>query len=285
MGVMVSGSFAQYQKGVPARAKEIGVDEKLGGFVPLDLPFEDEQGKPCKLRDLVDAKRPIVLTLNYSDCPGLCVAQLDGLVNGLEDLAELSLGKDFQVVSISIDPRETAEKARRSKEKYTLGLSDRHDRAGWHFWTGSPQSIQQVAEATGFRYTYDKANDRYNHAAMAAFLSSQGRITRYLFSVDFEPSTLKMAFLEASEGKIGTPLDQILLWCMHFDANENRYSADARKLLSLAAGVFVVIVIGASSPFWFFKAKSPASQQVNSELSSVSSPAESAEVRELQETV
>lgn len=251
VGVSSVVSYGQVNENVPVRAEGIGVDEHLGSVVPMELIFEDEKGQLVKLDSLFAKGKPVILTLNYSDCPGLCVAQIDGLVRGVEELFDVRLGADFQVVSISIDPRESAERAQATKDRYTKYLEGPHDAKGWHFWRGTPKGIKQITEAVGFRYTYDRLNNRYNHAAVAVFLSPEGKITRYLYDVAFEPSTLKMALIEASEGKIGTPLESFLLWCMHYDASENRYSADAKKLLSLAAGAFVLIVLGSTAPFWF----------------------------------
>jgi len=176
---------------------------------------------------------------------------LDGLEQGLDELFELRLGKDFQLISISLDPREGRDRAAGTKQKYTAGLKEEHDGTAWHFMTGSPKNIAAITKAVGFRYTYDKANDRYNHVAAAIAISPKGKITRYIYDVAFDPTTLRLALMEASEGKIGTTVDRFLLWCMSYSATENRYSADARKLLSITAGVFIVIVLGALIPFWF----------------------------------
>ena len=244
---LVSG---QSVPGVPDRTVGVGVDEKLGNEISLGLQFKDELGRPCKLSDFIKEGRPVLLSLNYSGCPGLCVAQLDGVVRGLEGMDTPVLGKDFDLISISVDPKETPERAMGTKKKYTKGLTGEHLASGWHFLTGSTDSIFKIADQVGFRYTYDAEHDRFNHVAMAVAISPKGKVTRYLYDVAFEPATMRMSLLEASEGTIGTPLDSFILWCMHFDANENRYSADARKLLSLAAGVFVVLVLGCSIPFW-----------------------------------
>ncbi len=240
---------------VPEAAKEIRVDEKLGSFLPLDLVFMDERGEPTSLKSLCSGKRPLLLTLNYSSCPGLCVAQLNGLTEGVAGLSGLQLGKDFDMVSVSIDPRETSEKIAQMKSRYAALLPKEHDIKGWHFLTGDAKSIEKIAEAVGFRYTYDAKADRFNHASVAIGISPMGKITRYLYSVGFAPETIRLSLVEASEGRIGTTADQILLWCYHYNPDENKYSADARRLLSFAAGAFVLIGLGASAPFWFSRQK------------------------------
>ncbi len=244
---------------IPEAAKEIRVDEKLGDFLPLDLVFIDELGIPTPLRSLCNGKRPLLLTLNYSGCPGLCVAQLSGLTEGVADLSGLKLGTDFEMVSISIDPRESTAKAAQMKSRYASLLPKEHDPKGWHFLTGDAKSIEKIADAVGFRYTYDANGDRFNHASVAIGISPMGKITRYLYSVGFAPETIRLSLVEASEGRIGTTADQILLWCFHYDPDANKYSADARRLLSFAAGAFVLIGLGASAPFWFSRRKALAS--------------------------
>ncbi|MDZ4847737.1 MAG: SCO family protein [Pirellulaceae bacterium] len=255
MNYLDSPLRAQILTDVPEKAKEIRVDEKLGDFLPLELVFIDERGQPTPLASLCTGKRPLLLTLNYSNCPGLCVAQLNGLTEGVAELSGLQLGKDFDMVSISIDPRETPEKAASMKQRYASLLPKEHDAKGWHFLTGDAKSIERVADAVGFRYTYDKKEDRFNHASVAIGISPSGKITRYLYSIGFAPETIRLSLVEASEGRIGTTADQILLWCFHYNPDENRYSADARRLLSFAAGAFVLIGLGASAPFWFSRQK------------------------------
>ncbi len=240
---------------VPEAAKAIRIDEKLGDFLPFDLVFTDENGQPTTFGSLCTGKRPLLLTLNYSGCPGLCVAQLNGLTTGVAEMSGLELGKDFDMVSISIDPRETTEKAAKMKARYATLLPKEHDPKGWHFLTGDAKSIEKIADVVGFRYTYDKKEDRFNHASVAIGISPLGKITRYLYTVGFTPETIRLSLVEASEGRIGTTADQILLWCFHYNPDENRYSADARRLLSFAAGAFVLIGLGASAPFWFSRQK------------------------------
>jgi protein SCO1/2 len=179
------------------------------------------------------------------------MAQLDGLATGINNLESLDLGKDFNLISVNIDPRDKPEDAASKKDKYTGRLAKHHARSGWHFLTGKPADIQSLTKAAGFYYTYDAKADQYNHSAMAIAVSPKGKLTRYLYNLSFEPETLKLSLIEASDGTIGTPFDQFTLWCYHYDPLENRYSADARKLLSFAAGACVLVVLGGVAPFWF----------------------------------
>lgn len=251
LGLSSGSSFAQILTDVPENAQTIKVDEKLGLDVPKDLTFVDQNGEPTSFAKLCDGKRPVILTLNYSECPGLCVAQLDGLTEGLTEMFGLALGHDFQMVSVCIDPRDTPEKAAKFKSRYATKLSREHNPRSWHFLTSDAKTIKKMTEAVGFGYSYDPNGNRFNHASVAILLSPSGKITRYLYSVRFEPETLKLSLVEAGEGKIGTTADQILLWCFHYDPSANRYSADAKRILAFAAGAFVLIGSGVLIPFWF----------------------------------
>ncbi len=235
---------------LPARLDGVSIDEKLDGEIPLHVEFMDDRGGTVSFGDLLKDGLPLVLTLNYSDCPGLCVAQLNGLSKGVNEVGSLSLGKDFKMVSLSINPREARERAASSKRRYSEALANHHKGEGWSFLVGNEPSIQQIAKAVGFNYTYDAKHNRYNHAAAAIFISPKGRITRYLYEVGFTPETLKMALVESGEGKIGSFLDSFVLRCFHYDANENRYSANGKTLLSVAAGLFISVGLVFSLPFW-----------------------------------
>jgi len=235
---------------LPERLNGVAVEEFLDVEIPLDVPFMDESGGAFTFRELLKEGKPVILTLNYSDCPGLCVAQLNGLSKGLNGIGSLALGTDFKMVSLSIDPKESRDRAASTKKKYSEALEDHHKPTGWSFLVGTEQNIQQIANAVGFRYTYDAKHNRYNHGAAAIFISPKGRVTRYLYEVGFTPETLKMALLEAGEGRIGSPLDSIVLWCYHYNANENKYSANAKTFLSITAGLFLVIGLSISLPFW-----------------------------------
>ena len=236
---------------MPERLDGVFIEEKLGDEIPLDVQFMDERGGMVSFSDLLKEGSPIVLTLNYSDCPGLCVAQLNGLSKGISEVGSLSLGKDFKMVSLSINPREGRDRAASTKKKYSEALANHHKAEGWSFLVGAEPNIQRITKSVGFNYTYDAKHNRYNHAATAIFISPKGRITRYLYEVGFTPETLKMALVESGEGKIGSYLDSFVLRCYHYDANENRYSANGKTLLSVVAGLFVSVGFVVSLPFWF----------------------------------
>jgi len=246
---------------IPARLAGVGIDEHLDSDLPLDVKFQTEAGVTVTFGDILSDKRPMLLTLNYSNCPGLCVAQLNGLTRGINEVSSLRMGKDFKMVSLSIDPTDSIKKAAATKSRYADDLDRKHSIAGWHFLTGTEENIQTIANAVGFNYTYDAKHNQYNHSAAAILISPKGRITRYLYEIGFTGETLKMALVEAGEGKIGSSLDAFVLWCSHYDANENRYSASARLLLSICAGGFLIVGSVGLLPFWISSRKWPRIEQ------------------------
>ncbi|AMV34003.1 hypothetical protein VN12_17875 [Pirellula sp. SH-Sr6A] len=253
------GACADFRDEIPKNLIGVGVDEKLDGEIPLDLSFADHRGATVTFRKLLEDKKPILLTLNYSNCPGLCIAQLNGMIQGVNDVSGIKLGEDFKMVSLSIDPSESIQKAASTRARYVDDLENHHSAEGWFFLTGSEANIVRLADSVGFRYTYDAKNKQFNHSAAAIFISPQGRITRYLYEVGFiRGETLRMALIEAGEGKIGSSFDRFVLWCSHYDANENRYSASARILLSVTAGGFVVVGLIGLVPFWLSRQRKQA---------------------------
>jgi protein SCO1/2 len=237
---------------VPASAQGIEVEDRVGEFIPLNLLFTDERGNKIGLAKFFKQGKPIVLTLNYSDCPGLCMAQLNNIVATLRELDGAGLGEQFEMISISIDPTESHAKAAQTKQKYVGLVRSPGAEKGWHFLTGDQKSIQTLAQSLGFHYFYDKASKRYSHAAVTYFLSSEGRICRYFLSLGEEPAQFKLALSEASQGKLTSSVsDALVQMCYSFDPDANRYTADARRLLSFSAGAFVLLILGFTAPFWF----------------------------------
>jgi protein SCO1 len=244
------GDYDSLSNTLPKAMEGVRVDEKLGELIPTDLLFRDHRGMQVTLQKVLESDKPVILTLNYSNCPGLCIAQLNGLIRGVNEVSSLHLGTDFHLISVSIDPRETTDRAKATQQRYSQDLFDQHDPKAWQFWTGSRDTIAKLTDAVGFRYTYDEKHDQYNHPTAAIFISPTGKITRYLYELGFNGNTFKMATIEAGEGRVGSSMDMIALWCVHYDPSENRYSASARRLLSISAGVFVAIGLAASVPFW-----------------------------------
>ncbi len=251
----------QILKELPEAARGISVEDKVGDFIPLDAIFTDERGNKVGLGKFFKHGRPVILTLNYSDCPGLCIAQLDNLVANLREPIGEGLGDRFEIVTVSIDPFETTSKAAGTKAKYVGMLRGTKADSAWHFLTGEQTQITKLANAVGFKYTYDKPNKRYNHAAVTYFISSEGRICRYLVSLGVEPDQLKLAIADANEGRLVTTLsDAFIQFCYMYDPDANRYSADARRMMAFGGAAFTMMVFGLTAPFWFSKrgaAKAP----------------------------
>ena len=240
---------AQRQEAGPEALKEVGIDEHLGGQIPLDLHFRDENGGDVTLASIFRGERPAVLSLNYSDCPMLCTLVLNGLVDGLKESTWVP-GQQFDIVSVSIDPLETPQRARLTKQKYLRSYGRPETAAGWHFLTGNQDSIKRLADAVGFRYKYVEKDKQYAHAAVITICTPQGRVSRYLYGVQFPEQTLRLSLVEAGEGKVGSTMDKILLYCFHYDAEAGRYGPVARNLMKLGAGMTCTVLLLALIPFW-----------------------------------
>ena len=226
---------------LPPALKGVGLDQHLGDEVPRELAFLDELGQPVRLADYFD-DRPVILTLNYYQCPMLCTLELNGLVSSLRTMS-LEPGRDFRIVTVSINPKEGPELAAEKKASYIKDYARAGAAAGWHFLTGEESSIQELARRVGFRYSFDEASGQYAHAAGIIVLTPSGRISRYFYGVDYAPRDLRLALVESSEGKIGSLADKILLFCFHYDPATGRYSVAALRVMRLG-GVLTALVLG-----------------------------------------
>lgn len=219
----------------------VGFDQKLGGELPLDLRFRDENGSAVRLGDYFGT-RPVVLALVYYRCPVLCPLVERGVASGLKPL-DLQPGKDFEVVFVSIDPADGPETASARKEATLASYGKRAEAAGWHFLSGDEPAIEQLAAAVGFRYALDPVTGQYAHAAGVAVATPAGKLSRYLYGVDYAPRDLKFALVESSDGRIGTPVDRALLLCFRYDANLGKYTAATMLALKLGASLTVAAVV------------------------------------------
>jgi len=225
----------------PDLLKDVGVDQKLNQSVPLKLTFRDEHGKPVELTQYFGQK-PVILSLVYYNCPMLCTQVLNGLESSLK-LIPMDIGKQFDVLTVSIDPTERPVLAEAKQALYT-GLYGRPNAAqGWHFLTGDEQQIRQLANAVGFRYAYDPGSKQFAHASAIMVLTPEGKISRYFYGIQFPSRDLRLGLVEASAGKIGTPVDQVLLFCYHYDPSTGKYGLLISRLIQ-AAGAVTVLAIG-----------------------------------------
>ena len=223
-------------------AKEVGLDQRLGEQVPLDIALIDEQGQSVALKDLL-RDRPVILSLVYFRCPMLCTQVLNGVLKSSQGLT-LEMGTDYDILSVSIDPKDTPEGAAKKKETYVAKYRRAGAEKGWRFLTGKPAEVARLAAAVGYRYRYDPKTDQYAHASGVIVLTPQGKISRYFYGIDYSPRDLRLGLVESSEGKIGTPVDQILLLCFHYDPATGKYGLVISRVLQ-TAGTATALALGA----------------------------------------
>lgn len=225
----------------PTILRGVGFDQKLDEQVPLDLEFRDEAGRRVRLAQYF-GRRPVVLSLVYYECPMLCTLVLNGMLRAFRTLS-FDIGGQFEVLTVSIDPRETPELAARKKQVYMDGYGRPGAERGWRFLTGNQASIEALARAVGFRYAYDPASGQFAHASGIAVLTPQGRIARYQYGVEYSARDLRLALIEASQNKIGTPVDQVLLYCFAYNPATGTYGAAIMNLLR-AGALATLLVLG-----------------------------------------
>jgi protein SCO1 len=232
---------------LPDALQGVGIEQKLNGQVPLDLVFRDEAGRPVPLRTFFQTKKPVILALVYYRCPMLCTQILNGLESSLKAVS-FDPGREFEVVSVSFDPKDTPELAASKKQMYLRRYGRPNTANGWHFLTGDPASIKGLTDAAGFHYKYDPATDQFAHASGILILTPDGRISKYFYGVEYAPRDVRLGLVEASQEKIGNAVDEILLFCYHYDPKTGKYGAVALNSLraagagfALVCGVFLVI--------------------------------------------
>ena len=231
----------------PQLLRDVGIDQKLNEQVPLDLPFLDETGKSVRLRDYF-RERPVVLALVYFECPMLCTQVLNGLLRSLQNL-NLDVGSQFEVLAVSINPRETPDLALAKQKIYTEIYGRPGASAGWHFLTGQQPAIERLAKSVGYRYAYDPVSGQYAHATAIMVLTPEGKISRYFYGIEYPSRDLRLGLVEASAGKIGSPVDQVLLFCYHYDPATGKYGLVISRIVraaglatALALGVFMLVM-------------------------------------------
>jgi protein SCO1 len=246
--LLVSSAWGQMNNGVmsppantrPPRLENVGIEQHLDAQVPPDLTFRDETGKTVKLGDYF-GRKPLILNLVYYNCTMLCGEALAGLASAMR-LVKFDVGNEFDVVTVSFDPRETPEIAAAKKKDYVGRYGRANAAAGWHFLTGEPDSINALTKAVGFQYQYDAKTNQYAHATAIMVLTPQGHISRYFYGVDFPPKDLRMGLVEAAQGKIGNAVDAVLLFCYHYNPETGKYGAMVANILRLAAAATILIM-------------------------------------------
>ncbi len=226
----------------PPYLENVGIEQHLDAQIPADLAFTDDTGRAVKLGDYF-GKKPLILNLVYYRCPMLCGEALAGLTGSMK-MIKFDAGNEYDVVTVSFDPKETPEIAAEKKAEYLKRYGRAGAANGWHFLTAPAASIAALTKAVGFQYQYDPKAQQYAHATAIMVLTPQGRISRYFYGVDFPPKDLRMGLVEASTGKIGNAVDQILLYCYHYDPATGKYGAVVSNMLKIGAGLTILLLGG-----------------------------------------
>jgi protein SCO1/2 len=246
-GAQTTPSRGLAEGGQPASAKpgilnEIGIDQRIGDQLPLDLPFTDETGRTVRLGEYF-GRRPVILALVYYECPMLCTQVLNGLVSAL-GVMNFEAGREFDVVAVSFNPKEGPGLASQKKAAYMERYDRPHTAGGWHFLTGSEDSIRRLTSAVGFRYTFDDESKQFAHGAAIQVVTPKGTLARYFYGIEFSARDIRFGLIEASEERIGTPIDDVLLLCYHYDPSSGKYGAAVLGLVRLGAIATVLAFLG-----------------------------------------
>ena len=244
IGMMAVARQARAQRSgqMPQAFKNVGLDQKLGEVVPLDIAFQNEKGKEVQLGRYFETGKPVLLTLVYHDCPMLCNLVLDNLTRTMQDMS-WAPGNQYELVTVSFNHRETPELARKMKKSYLERLGRPEAAKGWHFITGDKANIERLTDAVGFSYKWIERKKQYAHPAVLIFLNENGKIMRYLPKLKTPPDEVRKALVEASNGNVGNVLDQALLYCFQYDPNANSYVASAFNIMKLGS-VLTMLVLG-----------------------------------------
>jgi protein SCO1/2 len=227
----------------PSILDQVGLDQRLNNQVPLDLAFLDEHGQAVQLKQYFGSK-PVILALVYFQCPMLCSQVQAGLAGALNGIVRFNVGRDFNVVTVSFDPRDTPESAAENKKtslsRYRRAGADQ----GWHFLTGRKDQIDALAQAVGFRYVWDPEIKQFAHASGIMLLTPDGRVAQYYYGIEYPPRDIQLGLIEASRGKIGNVVDQMLLYCYHYDPTQGRYGAAIFNILRISAAATILLLGG-----------------------------------------
>lgn len=243
---------------LPDEMKNVGITEHLGEKIDLGLKFRNEEGKGVTLQNYFDGKRPVLLSLVYYNCPNLCNEHLNGVTRMLKDF-EWTLGQEFDMIIVTIDPNENPLHAAQKKLSYLKEYGRDGATKGWHFLTGTEENIQKLAKQIGFGYKWDKKTEQWVHTAAAYVISPQGMISRYLYGIEFKPKLVRLSLVEASEGKVGTLMDRVVLFCLQYDPKAGTYTFYAYNLMRAAGALTVLILAFVLISFWLKQRRRSAS--------------------------
>ena len=237
-----SAAFAQVQTGWrPALLGRVGIDQKMGAQVPAAAPFLDESGRPVTLRQYLN--KPVILALVYYQCPSLCNMVLNGVLRSVKSLP-MNAGDQYNIVAVSFDPRETWEMAAAKKASYIKGYNRKDAEGGWHFLTGPEASSKVLADAVGFHYAFDALSNQYAHGSAIVILTPEGRVARYFYGIDYPARDVRLGLVEASDRRIGSPVDAVMLYCYHYDPSNGKYGIVIMNALRVAGFATVAALAG-----------------------------------------
>jgi protein SCO1/2 len=242
--------------GMPPALKTVGIEQKLNEQLPLDAEFRNEDGETVKLGEFFNKEKPVILALVYYECPMLCNEVLNGLTGSLKGIS-FDAGKDFDVVAISFDARENEKPglAKNKKAGYLTRYGREGSENGWHFLTGTQSEIDKVTKAVGFNYVFDEQTNQFAHAGGVMVTTPEGRLARYFYGIDYSPKDLKFGLMESSEGRIGNPVEQLYLYCFHYDPSTGKYGLMILNVLRLAAIATLLGIAGMLFGFWRYGKK------------------------------
>ena len=231
----------------------VTIIDKLDSQLPLSATFRDDHGNPVTLRDVLPKDRPAILQIGYMKCPMLCSLVMNALVRGIQDM-DWTVGQQYDIIALSVNPKEGPDLAEGKKAGYVAEYGRPQSAAGWHFLTGEESSIRSVTDAVGFEYRMQE-NGEYSHAAGIFILTPDGRLSRVLYGVKYDSANVRMALLEASQGKVGTTLDRIILWCHIYDAQTGGYVVMAMRVMQLGGVLTLMLLGGGLGWFWWREAQ------------------------------
>ena len=277
LAVATSGTFAFAQaertgadegtpNEMPKQLENVGITEQLGSTIDPTIPFKDERGNDVTIGTYLGKNKPVLISLAYYNCPGLCNFHLNGMVDALKEVP-LKMGKDFEYVVVSFDEKEKPELASQKKQSYLRSYGDTGASDGWHFLTGSAASIAALTKQVGFKFKWDEETKEFAHASAAIMLSPEGKISRYLHGIHFEPKTVRLGLLEASDGTVGTIVDRFLLYCFHYDPKQNKYAVAAMSVMRIAGAATVLILALFIAPYWLRQRRHQKGARLQGEVS------------------
>ncbi len=237
--VLLSTSLALAQ--TPMILRNVGITQKMNAQVPIELPFEDEAGRTVRFGDFLG--KPVILALVYYQCPSRGNLVLNGVVRSVRN-QKMTVGDQFDVVAVSFDPHETPEMAAAKKQSYVKDYGREGSGRGWHFLTGPEASSRTLADSVGFRYSYDALSNQYAHASAIMILTPEGRVARYYYGIDYPERDVRLGLEEASEGRISSAVDQVLLYCYHYDPSQGKYGLAVMKAIRLGGVITVACLVG-----------------------------------------